>query len=703
MFEILPMSESRTVAVGGGGTMMLTDNGGNDWHIQKLPSGIRRVAFSDQLHGWALGMNEAFRTSDGGITWHEDDLNIDISSTYFQDIQFPSERIGWILTDYEGRSIEYDPETHTGALYQTMNGGDTWREVEFGAMGDLIAMSFPDSLSGFILTENLREQKHYIFRTLDGGITWDLLPAPDNVDWAIHFISPRLGWLGGYRTTDGGLTWERFTDIIADSLYPGGTTLQEVNSIFFTDSLSGWMAATFSYCVVEDCHITSNAYMILKSSDGGKIWEVQKDGIGAELNNIHFLNQDVGWTCGYGGLIYKTYDSGDHWVRSGSGTVEHLNDVDFVDGKTGWAVGNRGTILYTDNARQNWIPQDCGVSNGLKAVDFVDNYNGWAVGEPQIILHTADGGATWTVQHELQYGSLRDVCFIDASTGWTVGSNGTILKTTSGGRVWEKQSSNTVYILGAVTFVNHDTGWACGEMGTFLSTVDGGYTWVVQQFPFPAFFRSIQFYNSQNGWISDGESLEFYKTIDGGNSWIRLPFEEYRDSGMNGIWSFYFLNESHGWASSFLSSDIAMTSDGGITWTHQERLPSNRINSIQFISPGLGWAVGSHGSILRYSNPDLGVPINPDPGVPFSLQLAGNFPNPFNIGTIIYFILPREQVVDISVYDILGEKAETIDGDDYSEGLHTIHWRPRNLSSGMYIIRIEGDDFRESFKCTFIK
>jgi len=327
MFEILPISESRTIAVGSGGTMMLTDNGGENWQIQRLDdkySGYR-VSFSDSLNGWVLSMSKAFKTEDGGLTWQERDLSIDLSTTYLRRIQFVNKNLGWLLTNRSSRDYWDDPMVDTGELYRTLDGGESWTEVPFGAVGDLINMSFPDTASGFILAENWRENKYYIFKTIDGGITWELLPAPDNVDWAMHFISPWLGWLGGYRTTDGGLTWERFTDIIADSLYLGGTTLQEVNSIFFTDSLSGWMAATYSYCVVEDCHITSNAYMILKSSDGGKTWEVQKDGIGAELNNIHFLNQDVGWTCGYSGLIYHTSDGGDNWVRIGSGTVEHLN------------------------------------------------------------------------------------------------------------------------------------------------------------------------------------------------------------------------------------------------------------------------------------------------------------------------------------------------------------------------------------------
>jgi hypothetical protein len=72
---------------------------------------------------------------------------------------------------------------------------------------------------------------------------------------------------------------------------------------------------------------------------------------------IHFASSKVGWTVGtevaQGGLwgvIAHTTDGGRTWVDQKSPTRSLMNDLFFIDAEIGWIVGTAGTILKTTNS-----------------------------------------------------------------------------------------------------------------------------------------------------------------------------------------------------------------------------------------------------------------------------------------------------------------------------------------------------------------
>ncbi|MBN1638524.1 MAG: S8 family serine peptidase [Ignavibacteriales bacterium] len=69
--------------------------------------------------------------------------------------------------------------------------------------------------------------------------------------------------------------------------------------------------------------------------------------------------------------------------------------------------------------------------------------------------------------------------------------------------------------------------------------------------------------------------------------------------------------------------------------------------------------------------------------------LYQNYPNPFNPTTNIKFDLPINSVVNLKVYDILGQEVITILNKELSAGYHNYKWDATNFSSGVYIIRLE--------------
>jgi len=78
--------------------------------------------------------------------------------------------------------------------------------------------------------------------------------------------------------------------------------------------------------------------------------------------------------------------------------------------------------------------------------------------------------------------------------------------------------------------------------------------------------------------------------------------------------------------------------------------------------------------------------------LPKSFSLKQNYPNPFNPETAINYLLPINSKVEISIYNISGQKVETLVSKKQAPGNYTINWDASGLSSGVYIYLLKSDD-----------
>lgn len=74
--------------------------------------------------------------------------------------------------------------------------------------------------------------------------------------------------------------------------------------------------------------------------------------------------------------------------------------------------------------------------------------------------------------------------------------------------------------------------------------------------------------------------------------------------------------------------------------------------------------------------------------IPGNFIVYPNYPNPFNPSTSISFYVPTSQNVEITIYDILGHKVETLLSDKVSPGRHTYRWQAHSYNSGVYFYKI---------------
>ncbi len=101
------------------------------------------------------------------------------------------------------------------------------------------------------------------------------------------------------------------------------------------------------------------------------------------------------------------------------------------------------------------------------------------------------------------------------------------------------------------------------------------------------------------------------------------------------------------------------------------------------------------------------VPNN-DPSVNTITSLIGNYPNPFNPKTQISFNLRTSGLVSIKIYDIKGQRVNTLINDVLSAGNHAIVWtgldsNNRKVSSGIYFYRMKSGNYTSTKKMILLK
>jgi hypothetical protein len=89
--------------------------------------------------------------------------------------------------------------------------------------------------------------------------------------------------------------------------------------------------------------------------------------------------------------------------------------------------------------------------------------------------------------------------------------------------------------------------------------------------------------------------------------------------------------------------------------------------------------------------------------VPNEFALHQNYPNPFNPATNIQFSLPKATRINLSVYNLLGEKIATLLNEDKEAGFYNVQFDASSFSSGVYIYRLTTGDFIKTMKMNFIK
>ena len=195
----------------------------------------------------------------------------------------------------------------------------------------------------------------------------------------------------------------------------------------------------------------------------------------------------------------------------------------FTDGHA-VVVGERGHILYSDDQGDTWTQASVPTIATLTGVYFHDKNLGWAVGHDAVILRTTDGGKTWERVHFApeEERPLLDVWFKDDKNGVAIGAYGFFLITADGGSSWSsKMISEDDWHLNQIRVSETGRLYIAGEAGMFYRSDDGGETWINLPTPYHgSFFGTLPI--GGDTVLLFGLRGNLYRSEDAGENWQKI-------------------------------------------------------------------------------------------------------------------------------------------------------------------------------------
>jgi len=301
---------------------------------------------------------------------------------------------------------------------------------------------------------------------------WAPINSPTSLPlYCVEFLNEDTGFVGGvqnsglFKTTDGGNTWTLYQHIGVDSFLLSGNN---INDIQFLDDNTGFAVGW---------NVWNNCELILKTTDGGLIWNISYLGVfGGSLfsdllESVHFVNSTTGYCAGKNGRILKTMNAGGTWSALNAGTSEDLYAVYFSSGNDGHAVGFE-TILNTSNGGSVWTKDSSQIYP--KSTHFLNDSLGYISGEAGLLMKTTDGGLNWVTKSTYTSNDMMRVLYTNTDTAYVAAEN-YIYVTVDGGNLWERQmASFTQAYFWDIMFIDSATGYCVSDEGDLLKTTNGG-------------------------------------------------------------------------------------------------------------------------------------------------------------------------------------------------------------------------------------
>lgn len=265
-------------------------------------------------------------------------------------------------TDYKIETITFDSETDFHQIY------------------------FIDDLTGFIVGGQ-RGELGSIYKTTDGGQSWDFNYSTNESLYAVSFLNDSIGYACGeslilLKTFDQGNNWENYQfpyypnylydapfkkiDIVNDTtIYLTGGWYFDRGLIAKSSNGGNWWDWDYFDYELSSSHFFSHNHGIFAgyghftvTEDGADSFEIM-DFNGDFFTSLYFLDAEVGFASGYDGGIYKSSNSGKNWEEIANSNKfwkqrKHLNDILMVNSQNGIAVGNNGAIILTFDGGNNW-------------------------------------------------------------------------------------------------------------------------------------------------------------------------------------------------------------------------------------------------------------------------------------------------------------------------------------------------------------
>ena len=383
---------------------------------------------------------------------------------------------------------------------------------------------------------------------------------------------------------------------------------------------------------------------------------------------------DEPWCINLGPVCVIFDDTTYHlWYSGHDGTHARIGYATSPDGKT-WTPYTSNPVLdvgVTGKWDSLWVGNPYVIYDGITYHMW---YQGWNGTNHRIGYATSTDKITWTryamnpVMSESLVGSWDDrgvgnpCIYFDGSIfhmwyyGWNVQSVGRIgYATSADGITWTKYDSNPVLNV--------------GSMGSWDSLT------VLAP---DVIFDGAKYHMWYNGESAEWESRIGYATSDNGTTQTKFAGNPVLDVGVSGEWD--------------------------SKWAGFSRVLFNKADSLYKMWYGGGtqdW-IGSMGYATA---PDSvsGIYEVISTVLPSNFVLMQNYPNPFNPSTAIGYQLPAVSNVELSIYNMLGQKVAILVNSRQTAGHYQVQWNASRMASGVYYYQLKTEQFEDVKKMVLIR
>ena len=445
-------------------TVYFSADRGNSWTPRQTGTRFSCMSFLNSREG-CIGNGAIYSTSDGGRTWeYRDSTNggsgmVDAIQFVSPDTVYAHRWMGTMETSYDGGvTWQALPPAYTsancmnfvnsslgylggnGSIYRISNNGSTTVTSVTPANGlagfNISSIDFITADTGFAVGMAGR-----ILRTTDSGNTWTPFSPIYTPVNSISFGSPSTGYAASeqylYKTSDGGHTW--------DTLGLNAGTAWFDQSWFriahFTSADTGF--------VVQD-----QSVIIHTTTDGGQTWDtISREAInGYQYVECGFSpdpHTSYMTVAGSNSAIARSADNGNTWapLYPLNGAIQ--TSLFIIDTMHAFATDNNGNLLRSTDGLQTWYPvYHNSLNYSFTGIWFVSPQKGFLTDEESEIFVTNDGGNSWNLipfNGAYIYDTFHSVVkFFSSQVGFmtngdasAAGSPGATFITLDGGSTWQ--------------------------------------------------------------------------------------------------------------------------------------------------------------------------------------------------------------------------------------------------------------------------
>lgn len=679
----------------------------NDTDWEKIRDGrYQALSTKDSLIYLGSGYEGIFRSKNYGQNWEQ--INNGIDNRDIEEIYFTSSNV--LLASAAG--------TSGSGVFRSLDLGDSWLRIDpYQFAWNFHGISEVNNvLYAFDFNNNAE-----VYKSTDNGLSW-FLPsgssAPSDIINTIYADSDGLyvgiyhygffrsnnegvSWSknnnglqnltlseivgnsaslflatfdGFYKSDKNGINWKRYMHGISDvNVY---SLSQNSKYLFVGTSGSGLFRVTKDLSVWEEMNlgtnnkfITSilaieNTVLVLVSSwtnhyyeelyvstNNGASWQKLNPNLdSAQLETI-IGNKDVQFIgSGYG--VFRSTNYGNSWVKMSNGIPSNINSSSIAVYESVIIVTNGTSGIYrSDDLGKSWTYNSVPDLFSGKAVSVSsDGVFYLGSGSVNRLFKSDDFGKTWSKLNNPLYNSAVNSIAIDSDMIFIGLSRDGIITSSDGGKSWMEnnlglmnENVNCVSILGAHGFVGTSSG-LCKLVSSAITPIS----------------------NNTNELNKNSVLLRWQKSPGINQYHLQVS----KDSLFRSVLIDQMLSDT-----SYSSHNLDYMTT--YYW---------RVSTVTDYWDN------------KYSATQKLIISNP-----INYEFYNNYPNPFNNETNIRIDVPYKSEIKVILYNVLGEKVKIIINKFVEAGSHYYKIASDNLASGIYFIRLIGQNYSKTKKAVLLR